>query len=104
MNRIYDKRGIPVCAGDVLKVLHYKSGSRNVYMYKWVLEIIPGCRDSWWYVLSHLTAGKVSDSYRLVADNKPDLDLEILQGYAETENCGYDFRRRAGRIKMKGGR
>ena len=40
MDRIYDKRGIPVCVGDVLKVFHYKSGSRNVYMYKWVLGLV----------------------------------------------------------------
>ena len=79
--KVYDKKGIPIEVGDVLKVFHYVARERKekIYMYKQVIgrmnvEIpIVGQR----YIISHLDNNTIP--YTLIIDGHVWNTYEIVQ-------------------------
>lgn len=91
---IYDKRGIPIMPGDVVKVynyIHNRSGRRyKYYMYKHARAVHErgGVR---MMSFSHLN---LADSiYYMKVDGEIHEDMEIVQGY-EGAGEGQDYRYR----------
>ena len=102
---IYDKKGIPIYPGDVIKIFHFVAAlrRRRDYMYKQALsyETYQGVpeRDEPRYhtklQIDHLVlddSGKPQTWFRLAQDQVEE-GWEIVQGYAGVEP-GQDFRDR----------
>lgn len=80
----YDKRGIPVREGDVLKLFHYVAAHRREkrFMYKQVLEAnVPTSSSGQLLKIGHLTSpgyywqvmdGKIHSEYEIVASRTID--------------------------------
>lgn len=79
---LYDKNGIQIMVGDVLKVFHFAGARRKrYYMYKQVISAVHlGEKDPKPYLrISHLDLNK-SDPYHERLDGRHLTDYEILQG------------------------
>ena len=85
---LYDKRGIPILPGDVVKVFHYVAwrSRKKIYMYKMVLEImlrgealpplmkfanLPLTRGHYYHIMD----GSVLKGYEIVAGGNNDCDF-----------------------------
>jgi hypothetical protein len=80
--KLYDKAGIQIMVGDVLKVFHFVGARRKRhYMYKQVISAVPlGKENPKLYLkISHLDLDK-SDPYHERLDGRRLTDYEILQG------------------------
>lgn len=79
-HNLYDKKGYPFHIGDVLKVFHYIAALRREkrYMYKQVHGMKRIGKDSWVFIIKHLTSG--DKPYYLSADGRRMMDYEIVQG------------------------
>lgn len=78
---VYDKKGIPIHVGDVLKVFHYIGRRRKkYYMYKQVASEVTTANGNRFLIATHLIPG--TDSYQMLARDQIDETIEIVQGYA----------------------
>lgn len=89
---LYDKKGVPVHIGDVLKVDHYRAAQRREmrYMYK-IVTGFSKTGDAIYCIISHLPTEK--GSYSVIADGRRMENAEIVQGYGGVK-IGQDFRDR----------
>jgi len=92
MAEVYDKKGIPIHVGDVLKVFHFIGARRKkYYMYKLVKHKTKGgTRD--FIDVSHLTTPEGA-LFRIFAHDQVVDTIEIVQGYAPY-NDGRSFESR----------
>ena len=76
---LYDKRGIPIAVGDVLKVYHFTAALRRKrhYMYKQVMGTFEGNRGGKYLKISHLNF--VQDGYMERLNGSIRQDIEIVQ-------------------------
>jgi len=83
--KLYDKNGMIIHVGDVLKVFHFV-GARNKkhYMYKQPIAVVPLGQDKAPHLkISHLD---MSDSYYYEhLDGRTLADYEIVQAYPHTK-------------------
>lgn len=89
----YDKKGIPILPGDLVKMFHFRSSLRREkhYMYKHVMSL-KKYDHGWMYLLSHLEVDYDS-SWNLKADGCIMNGMEIIQGYG-TDGMLYRDRER----------
>lgn len=94
---LYDKNGIPILKGDVLKVFHFIGARREKhFMYKQVLGFKEfGKNKSKYMELSHLDLE--SNSYFELIDGRILKDYEIVQGFGDD---GINFKKRKNRKKI----
>jgi hypothetical protein len=74
--QLYDRNGIPIHVGDVLKVFHFVAAVRRekIYMYKQVIG-----KTNRIFRISHLD--KEKKCYWKIIDDSTLIDCEIVQGY-----------------------
>jgi hypothetical protein len=80
MKKIYDKKGIPIHVGDVVKIYHFRAALRRekIYMYKQVKGVLEYPNHTI-YVLDHLMENR--STFTHAAENQIERDWEIVQGY-----------------------
>lgn len=95
MKNVYDKRGIPIRVGDVLKVFHFIGPrKKRYYMYKHVISEETVGNGTRFFKLSHLNLRDES-YYHLRAKDQTEDDFEIVQGYAGVgPGLSYEDRKR----------
>jgi hypothetical protein len=95
---IYDKNGIPIHIGDVLKIYHFTAALRRkkYYMYKWVIDKIKTNAGFERFILSHLNKPNLNykNGYCLQADNMVHKEIEIVQGWGPKEHESFEDRKR----------
>lgn len=83
MKNVYDKKGRPICVGDILKVYHF-TGQRNkkFYMYKMVKEKVTfGENQPVYFKMDHLE--NTHEYYHMKIDGSVLQDHEIVQGHKD---------------------
>ena len=97
---IFDRRGIPICVGDVLKIHHFTAALRRkkIYMYKWVIEKIVSNSGCEMLIINHLnqTSFDYRNGYCMVCDDKIHPAIEIVQGWGPIEHLSFEERKRYG--------
>jgi len=86
INQAWDKKGLPIRHGDLLKVFHFTGARRKrYYMYKqaWVLTLSDGRQVLMADHLESTTGTTEKTSYRLTAGLLE--NTEIIQGYQTLE-------------------
>ena len=79
----YDKRGIPIHVGDVLKVFHFIGPrKKRYYMYKHVVSEENAKSGNRFLLISHLHEPGTTGTYNMLARDHVDEAIEIVQGYA----------------------
>lgn len=86
MKKVYDKNRREIMPGDTIKIFHFIGGRRKkYYMYKYVESRYDiGSND--FLIISHLN--KLNVTYKLLARNQIENDVEIVQGFG---NDGTSF-------------
>jgi hypothetical protein len=91
--QLYDKKGIPIRVGDVLKIYHFTSRIRRekFYMYKWVVGEYT-VNGSSFFKINHLSR-TIDLNFIFIAlkDNTIKEDWEIIQG---SDAQGLSFKNR----------
>ena len=77
---LYDKKGIPIKPGDVLKVFHFVAAvhREKMYMYKQAVGVVTFNKEKYMQI-SHLDLGSSKDYYIFINDYIL-LKYEIVQG------------------------
>lgn len=95
---VYDKHGIPIFVGDVIKVFHFIGARRKKYfMYKHVISEETVGNGTRFFKLSHLNL-KDGGYYNLRAKDQVEECFEIVQGYAGVRT-GLSFENRERKTK-----
>jgi hypothetical protein len=102
---IYDKKGIPIHVGDVVKIFHFIGPRRKrYYMYKHVVSEYTNFYGMRFFSLSHLKAPPKTETFNLRAQDQVEQDFEIVQGYEGVRSgLSYEDRERID-VKKKGGK
>jgi hypothetical protein len=80
----WDKKGIPIQVGDLLKVDHFKCGRRNVFMYHVAQKEFTAPHDGSRYL--RVRAWDVTDSHHMIRGEQR--LIEVIDGNTHRDNNG----------------